>query len=154
MIFKISYFYQIRFFKENQIPISTAKWDPLWYHKNTRNNSLTFRDKNNVINGLRMECLAPGKSCDNLCRGNKECSENPDNCLFLKNYNNQLKSIDINTLLNEVDTLLNKNNVAIDDHTEIIFIVYETPFNRCSERQTIINYFKNNGIEISEFKRS
>ena len=29
-----SYFYAIRFFKPNMIPISTAKWDPKWYHQN------------------------------------------------------------------------------------------------------------------------
>lgn len=28
MKIKISYFYMIRFFKPNQIPISTAVWDP------------------------------------------------------------------------------------------------------------------------------
>lgn len=154
MIFKISYFYQIRFFKENQIPISTAKWDPLWYHKNTRNSNVVFRDKNNVINGLRIECFAPGKDCENLCRGNKECSENPDNCLFLKNYRCQLESININKLFNEINYLLRKNNIEINDDAEVIFIVYETPSNKCSERQAIINYFKNNSIEISEFKRN
>ena len=28
----ISYFYNIRFFPKNLIPISTAMWDPKWYH--------------------------------------------------------------------------------------------------------------------------
>ena len=28
-----SYFYQIRFFKPNMIPLSTAKYDPSWFHK-------------------------------------------------------------------------------------------------------------------------
>lgn len=28
----ISYFYQIRFFKPNMIPLSTAAFDPKWFH--------------------------------------------------------------------------------------------------------------------------
>ena len=153
MKFKTSYFYQIRFFKENQIPLSTAKWDPLWFHKNTRDYSLSFRDKRNVINGLRIDSLAPGKECDNLCRGRDECNTDPNNCLFLQKYSEQLNKIDIKDLLSDIENILISHDIEITDDTEIIFIVYETPENKCSERQTIINYFKSNNIDIAEFER-
>ena len=40
-----SYFYQIRFFKPYMIPLSTAKWDPKWFHRNQGQN-YQFKDKN------------------------------------------------------------------------------------------------------------
>lgn len=54
MKFYISYFYQIRFFKPNMIPISTAKWDPKWYSQNGK----PYIDKRGVVNGLRAPVLA------------------------------------------------------------------------------------------------
>ena len=42
-----SYFYQIRNFKPNMIPLSTALWDPKWFHKN-KGHSFQFKDKNGV----------------------------------------------------------------------------------------------------------
>ena len=152
MIFKISYFYKIRFFKENQIPISTAKWDPLWFHNNSRDKTITFKDKNNVINGLRMECFAPGKECENLCNGKANCNEDHNNCNFLKKYSNQLKELEINDFFYRLDRLLKENNIEQTNDLEIIFIVYESPDNKCSERDAIKNYFiENGGIVLTEF---
>ena len=41
----ISYFYQIRNFKPNMIPVSTARWDPKWYHDG-KGAEYNFIDKN------------------------------------------------------------------------------------------------------------
>ena len=46
----ISYFYQIRFFKPYMIPVSTAHWDPAWYH-DWAGAAHVFVDKRGVING-------------------------------------------------------------------------------------------------------
>ena len=54
----ISYFYKIRFFQPWMIPISTAAWDPKYYHDNKGKDYL-FVDKRGVINGYRYEALAP-----------------------------------------------------------------------------------------------
>ena len=62
MKFYTSYFYQIRNFTPNMIPLSTACGDPLWFHKGM-DNGYTFFDKNGVINGLRAEMLHPDNSC-------------------------------------------------------------------------------------------
>ena len=72
-----SYFYKIRFFKPNMIPISTAMWDPKWYHANQKQDHW-FVDKNGVINGLRASVFAPGEvatavsTCGPLCDKNFE----------------------------------------------------------------------------------
>ena len=50
MKFALGYFYQVRFFTPNMIPVSTALGDPKWYHQN-KGQQFTFLDKNNVING-------------------------------------------------------------------------------------------------------
>ena len=77
MKFYTSYFYQIRNFTPNMIPLSTACGDPLWFHKGM-DNSYTFFDKNGVINGLRAEMLHPDNSCSGLCEG-MACSRNHHN---------------------------------------------------------------------------
>ena len=50
----VSYFYNIRFFPENLLPVSTAAWDPKWFHNFGKPN-VVFKDKRNVVNGVRME---------------------------------------------------------------------------------------------------
>ena len=55
-----SYFYQVRFMKPYHIPLSTAVWDPKWFHAN-RGQDYHFKDKNGVYNGLRAPVFAPGK---------------------------------------------------------------------------------------------
>lgn len=62
-----SYFYKVRFFKPNMIPISTAFSDPSWFH-NFKGHNYQFIDKNGVINGLRADVFAPGPVARELCR--------------------------------------------------------------------------------------
>ena len=85
MKFALGYFYQVRFFTPNMIPVSTALSDPKWYHQN-KGSQFTFLDKNNVINGLRCEELAPGPLCQGLCLGKKNSGCEPLTCEFLKIY--------------------------------------------------------------------
>ena len=54
MKIKISYFYHVRNLKQYQIPVSTAVWDPKWFHENTGNNKHIFIDKRGVVNGVRL----------------------------------------------------------------------------------------------------
>ena len=44
----ISYFYKIRFFQPWMIPISTAAWDPKYYHDNKGKDYL-FVDTINIL---------------------------------------------------------------------------------------------------------
>ena len=61
MDFYTSYFYQIRNFTPNMIPLSTACGDPAWYHAG-RDKNFVYFDNNKVCNGLRAEMLHPDKS--------------------------------------------------------------------------------------------
>ena len=51
MKIRTSYFYQIRNFKKNMIPVSTAMSDPLWYRP--EQGQEYFFDKRGIVNGLR-----------------------------------------------------------------------------------------------------
>ena len=149
MKFKISYFYQIRFFKPYQIPFSTALYDPKWFHKNGR----YYKDKNGVYNGLRCEPLHPEP-------GNEEClncwsDHDPTKCTFIENYKKQLSEISFDEMLFYLTRTAEniKQIEGFKEEPEIILIVYETPDNKCSERDSIIELFANHGIELTEFKK-
>lgn len=141
-----SYFYQIRFFEPNMIPISTAKWDPKWFTEHV--------NKNGVVNGLRANILAPGPTCDNLCDGKNNCTSNPMKCKFLRSYRDQLYNLDFKKLYNYLERLAeyarSLNGFSGEPH--IVLIVYETPDNICSERAVIQEYFQANGVDCRELK--
>lgn len=150
----ISYFYQIRFFKPWMIPVSTACFDPSWFHQ-WSSPDFTFLDKRNVVNGLRCEELHPGPLCEGLCHGHGSCKENnPNNCAFLKQYMRQLEAIDLNQFLLRAAASLNrlKQQLNLDREPLLVLIVYETPNNHCSERQALLKYFNSHGIECEELK--
>lgn len=90
MKFMISYFYQVRFMKPYMIPISTAKWDPKWFHENLSQSHI-FMDKNSVLNGIRADIFSPSNELSQYCIN---CKEKTGKCEFLKQYKNQLKRLD------------------------------------------------------------
>lgn len=150
---KISYFYQIRNFKPNQIPISTALWDPKWFHNN-ENSSTVFLDKRGVINGLRFKQFVPNNKISSLCKGNKNCSNlNPDSCGYLRGYYEQVSELDFEAVMDSLTGIgdVYQEKLDIEDEPEIILIVFETPSNKCSEREVLIKYFKDNGYVLEEF---
>lgn len=151
MKIKISYFYQIRNFKKYQIPVSTAASDPKWYHDYKRP-SYVYKDKNGVYNGIRMKYLHPNFEAK-CCKG---CLDNPDECSFIQEYQEQLNNTDFNLVFNWLAQLANniKDKEHFTEEPEIILIVYETPDNKCSKRKPIIDWFYNNGIEITEYNKN
>lgn len=156
MKIKISYFYMIRFFKPNQIPISTAVWDPKWYHNFTGNTSYKFLDKNNVLNGIRLKDIVPNEKLHNCCRGRDNCASlNPESCEFLSGYRKQLYEIDFNAFIRTLETISSAviSYTKSNDEPEIILIVYETSDNPCSERRVLIDWFESNGYELEEYRK-
>lgn len=150
-----SYFYQIRFMKQNYIPLSTAVWDPKWFHQNKGQN-FQFKDKNGVWNGLRAEIFMPGKECEGLCRGREVCNAySPKTCAFLKAYGRQLDKLDFNEILNRFQKL-GEQIQKVEGFSEepvYVLIVHEAYDNPCSERWVIQDWFKDNGYEIKEFNK-
>lgn len=148
-----SYFYQIRFMKPNFIPLSTAIWDPKWFHQNKGHN-FQWKDKNGVWNGLRAEPFVPGKQCNGLCYG-PPCKELPQYCKFLQVYKNQLDNLDFNNILQRFKILGQKIQLNSNFQEEPVYIllVHEAYDNPCSERWMIQQWFKEHGYDIKEFNK-
>jgi hypothetical protein len=149
-----SYFYQIRFFTPNMIPLSTAVWDPSWFFNNQKQ-GYQWKDKRGVWNGLRAEPFVPGAECNGLCRGPETCnSGGPHNCPFLKKYREQLDKLDYEEILQRFETLgenVQKEGGWFDKEPILVLIVHEAYDNPCSERWVIQDWFKDHGYPIEEF---
>ena len=143
MKFYISYFYQIRHMTPNIIPLSTAVYPPKWFDKGD-----PYFDKNGVLNGVTCDLFVPGPQLQNLCKGSQNCTCDNKTCDFLQGYREQLSHI----TKDQVEYYGKAIGAAIGmSDPDIALIVYETPDNPCSERGPIIEWFKNNGMEITEF---
>ena len=149
----ISYFYQIRFFPRNLIPLSTAVGDPSWFH-NGHNKFYQFKDKRGVLNGLRAEPFVPGKQCEGLCRGLDTCYQTPNDCQFLLAYYGQLNKLDFQHIILRFDSLAKQiaTNENFDD-VDFALIVHEAPSNSCSERLMLQRWFAANGYQLNEWSK-
>lgn len=147
-----SYFYQVRHFTPNMIPLSTAVSDPKWYHQE-QGNKHWFIDKNGVINGLRAPVFAPGSHISGLCRGHEGCAFTPDSCLFLTGYANQLASLDFDDIIERIESIANRAAAELHLREEpiVVLLVHEAPTNPCGERVAIQNWFKSHGVNCEEY---
>lgn len=154
MKFKLGYFYQVRFFTPNMIPISTAHSDPAWYHQGC-GPQFTFLDKNQVINGLRCQELAPGYMCEGLCNGKHDKGCLPDSCDFLKVYRMQLETtFNIENFLTRCQIAAKKTQ-ELNKYTNepiIVLLVHEAPNNPCSERKPLLDFFNSHGVQMEELQ--
>lgn len=139
-----SYFAQLRNFPPNLVGLSTAHWNPKWLQSG--------RDKNGAI---WIDCppFKPGAECEGLCNG--KCNpKHPHNCNFLQTYRKQLNQLDSNVIISKLENLARK--IATDEGFQEInfaFLVYEKYDNPCSERIIIQQWFRDNGMEIEEWRR-
>lgn len=166
--FYISYFYQIRNMASNMLPISTAMYDPTWFH-NGKGVGYRYLDKNNVINGVRMnELCMEAYKYEFLIKANADCktvcSENSQSyyekekswCPFMASYATCIreKNPDFQkfiTFCEDYLRLLNhKFNFGLDT---IIFIVHEPPSRNCGERPVLQQWFEENGYELKEWSK-
>lgn len=150
----ISYFYQVRNFKPYMLPISTAVWDPKWYHA-FKQPEHTFVDKNGVMNGLRIKPLAPNSSCSNLCRGPENCNSiEPGSCEFLQKYREQLDKINFDEFMFNLDLSGRKlkHILNFEETPMFVLLVHEKYDNPCSERSALISWFRDNGKDLKELQ--
>lgn len=142
-----SYFYKIRFFPQELVPLSTAVWDPTWYHNN-QGHKYIFRDRRGVLNGCRATPFVPGEECNNLCRGSEHCNAiGPESCAFLSTYLRQLRKLNFNEILQRFENLRERIG-----NKDFALIFHEAPQNPCSERWMVQKWFKENGMEITEWQ--
>ena len=139
-----SYFYQIRNFKQNMIPISTAISDPIWFRP--PDGKEYYLDKRDIICGLRYEPLIVQKygACSCPCE-NKNILKG--NCPTMQEYRQLLETVDFDKMIKAFEYCLNKFN-----KDTIILMVYEAPNNPCSERISLQNYFNKHGIDCKELE--
>lgn len=147
-----SYFYQIRNFYKNMLPISTTISNPKWF---LREDKRSYLDKNLVLNGACLHILSPRVEYAKLCRGKDLCTDTPDKCKFLRKYKEHLDTIDIKIFKETLVRASNKykamQNLSRDPI--IVFIVYEVPSNKCSERQVLLDWLNSiEGIEAEELQ--
>ena len=148
-----SYFYQVRNFPPNLIPLSTAIWDPKWYHAN-RDQTYQFKDKRGVLNGLRAEIFAPQPNNDWClhCGPEQRAKYDGDFCPFKIRYYYQLSQLDFCSVWQRFITLAEKIK-SKEGYADVDFalILHEAPGNTCSERSTIQRWFRENGNPIWEW---
>ena len=139
-----SYFYQIRNFKQNMIPISTAMYDPFWYQP--PEGQEYYIDKRGIICGLRYEPLIVQRygTCNCPCE-NKNIFKG--SCLAMQEYRQLLETIDFDKMMKAFEYCLNKFN-----KDTIVLMVYEAPNNLCSERKYLQEYLNEHGIECKELE--
>ena len=128
-----SYFYQIRNFTPNIIPVSTAMSDPVWYRP--PEGKEYYIDKRGIVCGLRYEPLIV------QCYGTHGCPcESKDlapACPTMIEYEQLLNSlVDKERTLKAFEFCCNKFNADT-----IALIVYEAPTNLCSERWALQRFF-------------
>ena len=151
MIIYTSYFYQVRFFPPNLIPISTAAWDPKWFHDGKGHN-FQFKDKRGVINGIRADLFAPRPELSGYC--SKACGMVPPTCDFLLRYRAQLNELDFEDIWERFSFLAEaiRSREGFED-VNFALIFHEAPDNQCSERVPVQQWFASHGIEVQEWSK-
>lgn len=136
-----SYFYQIRNFTTNMIPVSTALSDPAWYRPPAGKEY--YIDKRGIICGLRYEPLIVQRYGTKECFGEHQLCplwmtrDQNYQCKCMQEYYQLLYSlVDKEKMLKAFEYCLNKFNADT-----IVLIVYETPNNPCSERFALQKFF-------------
>lgn len=152
MKYYITYFYNIRFLDKNTIPISTAKWDPKWFHDNKSQDYL-FKDARGIYNGIRLPELSPYKIKHIECK--KDCELDPKTCSFLTAYRKYLHTLNFNDIKIKIEAMASvfKKQSGLSTLPNICLLVHEKPDNPCSERAPLIEWFKENGIDLIEFQK-
>lgn len=147
MKWSITYFYNIRYMKPSQLPLSTAMFPPKFFAQTSKKN-VAHLDKKGVILGLTIHEFVPQKQCECPCE-----KKDFNNCCFLKEYYTQLSKLDFDEVIlswnDFVEKLSNLTSISID---EVVLLVYEKPDNPCSERTVLKKWFSEHGIELQEME--
>ena len=146
MKWSITYYYNIKYLKPNQLPLSTAMWPPKFFLTTYGMNNGIHFDKRAIILGLTAKLLVPQQQCECPCE-----KKDYQHCSFLKTYYEQLSKINFDSYIHSKERLISKLSAIIGHNIdEIVLLVYEKPDNPCSERTILKKWFKEHGIELDE----
>ena len=136
---RTSYFYQIRHFKPNMIPISTCLSDPKWFRP--KPGEQYYLDKRGVACGIRYEPLIVQGMGEHVC----PCEEKTlqGQCPVMQEYLQSLNKLDKEEILKAFEHCANylKKKLNFQEEPIIVLIVYEAPDNPCSERAALQEFF-------------
>lgn len=157
MYYYITNFYDLRFFAPNCIPVSTALGDPAYFHNNTKNKNYCFVDARGVMNGIREESLSPKylPAEAHVCGAGCVYKDQNPNCPFVTAYRAYLNTINFAELIKELERTAKEVQLALQFSEEpcIVLLVHEAIDNPCSERWTLQDYFRANGIDLQNWSR-
>lgn len=171
----ISYFYKVRFMKPNLLPVSTAKWDPNWFHNNPEwKNPLhrlhipnygLYLDKNNVLNGTRIENLVfPEERFNQLKSSNtvvctptcsyRDCIDSKNWCPFMTMYKEYLDGLNFDDMIFLLKTYADnyKYQYNVKGNVDIVLLVHEPSTCKCAERPVLKKWFKEHGVILHEWQ--
>ena len=116
--------------KPNTVALSTAMWDPKWFYDKYQGD--VYLDKRGVLNGLRAEPFVPKdhQEGEGYC-GN--CDHDNSKCRFMQHYREQLNALDFNDMMRRFESIAQR--VVTNG----------------SERWALFDWFKEHGIEVSEY---
>ena len=142
-----SYFYQIRNFTPNLIPVSVCLSDPVWYRP--PQGKEYYIDKKGIVNGLRYEPLIVQRYGVHICPC--EYKDQAPFCPTMIEYENLLKLlVDKEKTLKAFEFCCNKfkKELNLEEDPIICLMVYEAPNNPCSERQALQKFFDCKELKI------
>lgn len=150
MEYFITYYYNLRFFSPDQLPISVASPGPRYFFHTVEDP--VFIDKRGVVNGvsllnLHSQYLLRNYHLKKTCPCKDPEVYKDDDCPFKKNYYIELSKT-FPLALSQMTRLAHTYHAK-----EIILLVYEKPDNPCSERIVLKKVFKEHGLELKEWER-
>lgn len=131
------------------IPMSTAMSDPAWFHE-FKDKTHVFKDTRGVLNGLRLQPIIVKASEHS---GGCPCeTKDWTQCPMAASYNAHLHNIDFDKMYKGMLDFCNMyvKQENIKEEPIAVLIVWEAPNNPCSERETLISYFNEHGIDCKE----
>ena len=147
----ISYFYQIRFFTPDMVPISTALYDPKWYRFKA-----PYVDKRGVLNGYRMPIFnIPDDRWAQLEEQDLQCRRNCHMelpCAFMKTYKEYLDTLDFDTIMASLQTF--EKQLNWDHEATFVLMVHESKQCQCAERPVLQEWFREHGVELKEWEKT
>ena len=145
-----SYFYQIRNFTPNIIPVSTALSDPAWYRP--PQGKEYYIDKRGIVCGLRYEPLIVQRYGEHICPC--ESKSLAPACPTMIEYEQLLYSfVDKEKTLKAFEYCCNKfkKELNLKEEPIICLMVYEAPNNPCSERYALQKFFNCKELERESY---
>lgn len=156
MKFYITYFYNVRFLWPNQIPISTAIWDPPYYKLG---NGKRYKVADNgVVLGIKEDSLIYKglESLKEQCQKGCPYASKAPRCEFMLSYIEQLRQIDFEGYLLPEFRRIAEDVRKITNYSgepEIVLLVHEKPDVVCAERPCLVQVFNERGIELAEWHK-